>query len=72
MQSFFCVVLGGWVFIKSGKGRKQGIFAAVWYWGQFHTRYGTLTETLFSIGQMGYPLKKSQLITNLKKNLVVF
>jgi hypothetical protein len=33
LQSF-CVILGGWVFIKSEKGYKGGIFV-VWCWGCF-------------------------------------
>jgi hypothetical protein len=34
LQSF-CVILGGWVFIKSEKGNKGGGVFVVWCWGCF-------------------------------------
>jgi hypothetical protein len=67
-----CVLLGGWVFIKLRKGRKGDHFGVLGVLGQFYIGYGILVETLFSIRHMGYPIKKRQLITNLKKNLIMF
>ncbi len=67
-----CVVLGGWVFIKLRKGRRGKHFGVWGVLGQFYIGYGILVETLFSIRHMGYPIKKRQLIINLKKNLIMF
>jgi hypothetical protein len=55
----FCVILGGWVFIKSEKGNKGGVFV-VWCWGCFGVILfmKTLAKTLFSIGHMGCSIKK--------------
>ncbi len=51
----------------------KGGFFGVWgVLGQFYIGYGILAETLFSIGHMGYTIKKRQLITNLKKILIMF
>jgi hypothetical protein len=59
------------VFIKLRKGRKGNLFGIWGVLGQFYIGYGILAETLFNIRHMGYPIKKRQLVTNLKKNLIM-
>jgi hypothetical protein len=56
----YCLVLGAWVFIKSRKGGKGGVFAigVEGVLGQLYIGYGTLIETLFSIGHMSCLVKK--------------
>jgi hypothetical protein len=58
LQSF-CVVLGGWVFIKSNVRRGAFfMFGVGGVLGQFYIGYGTLVKTLFSLEHRGLPIKK--------------
>jgi len=64
----------GWVFIKIGKGRKETFFLFN-VWGCFEIilyKVRNIVSTLFKIGHIGYLTRKKQLITNMKKYLIMF